>query len=616
MKLIKFRIQNYKSIKDSDWCWLASGITIFAGKNESGKSASIEALQNFDTNEPFPDDVIPITEVRNKPTVEMCFDVETEILNDIAQETTIIVSKEVREYVSRNGVTITKYDSEYVLESDLCILLNKQRDISNPEHIKKIEEIIEELSEVEEFSEFAKPEININDIEATQQTVSQYDSEIRGYMATYSIPDEEALDHKVSQLAQEANALDKRDYADEFLDELIQYTPNILFFSESDILPFEISFEEAKNHPTVQDFAKVSGLDLDEVIAARSNSQLLRNMLSEKSAEISGDFMGYWEQNELDLIVEADGGNMRFGVKESGSTLLFKPEQRSKGFQWFLSFYLRLSAEQDEERIILVDEPGLHLHAKAQKDVLKVLEKISEESQVIFSTHSPYLIDAQHLDRVRLVLKNNEDGTRIENKIHKNSDKETLTPIITAMGLDLLNDFSIAGKKNVLLEGISDYYFLQALLHHTKKKDWNLIPSAGARKIPQLVSLLIGWDLDFSVVLDNDNEGRKVTKLLKNKLLLKKEHIVLISDDEGSSTEDLFTQIDFNEFVLEEVKNESKEVKNSKFLKINKLDKALLAKKFFEKSKDNKQKIDLSPDTINNFKRVFERIDAIFRENQ
>ena len=73
----------------------------------------------------------------------------------------------------------------------------------------------------------------------------------------------------------------------------------------------------------------------------------------------------------------------------------------------------------------------------AQEDVLKVLEKISEESQVIFSTHSPYLIDSQRLDRVRLIWKDNKKGTQINNKIHARADKETLTPILTAIGLGL-----------------------------------------------------------------------------------------------------------------------------------------------------------------------------------
>ena len=218
-----------------------------------------------------------------------------------------------------------------------------------------------------------------------------------------------------------------------------------------DILPFELPLSQAKDNKPVQDFAKVSDLDLDKVINS-TDSQQRRNLLSRHSAKISGDFKGYWEQAELELVAEPDGGNLRLGVREFGNTLLFKTEQRSKGFQWFLSFYLRLNAEQDQGRnVILIDEPGLYLHAKAQQDVLKVFENISEASQIIISTHSPYLIDTHRLDRVRLISKDDQIGTRIENKIHKGAEAETLTPIITAIGLDLSSEFSIAGKKNVFV---------------------------------------------------------------------------------------------------------------------------------------------------------------------
>jgi len=66
MKLKKFRIKNYKSIKDSDWCWLASDVTTLAGKNESGKSGILEALRDFDTDiATVPDEAMPLDDNSN-----------------------------------------------------------------------------------------------------------------------------------------------------------------------------------------------------------------------------------------------------------------------------------------------------------------------------------------------------------------------------------------------------------------------------------------------------------------------------------------------------------------------------------------------------------------------
>ena len=618
MKLIKFRIRDYKSIKNSGWCYLASGITILAGKNESGKSATLEALQSFDTEKTIPSDATPIDNYDEKPEIGMCFEVEREILDKISHETDITISNGVRENIFKNGLTVLKFGDNYCFEKTIEDSLNEEKKQSNAPHIRIIKEIVEDLSNIKEFSSLAKPDIHSNDIENIQETVAQYISETRNLISL--IPEtkiQETSHGFLHLLSEEIVLLDFGNPADEILEKSKQYIPNFIFFSDLfDILPFEIPFEEAKTHSTVQDFAKVANLDLEKAINT-SDLQQRTNILNKASAKISGDFMSHWDQDQLYLSVGSDGGHLYFGIKESESenSLLFKPEQRSKGFQWFLSFYLRLNAEQGSRNIILIDEPGLYLHAKAQQDVLKVLERISENSQIILSTHSPYLIDPQHLNRVCIVLKDDKKGTRIENKIHRDADAETLTPIITAIGLDLANDFSIVGQKNVLLEGISDYYFLQALSFYTKVPSPNFIPCTGAPKIHQLVSLLIGWDLPYAVVFDNDKAGRRAAGEIEKKLSVEKNLILFISDEKDFSTEDLFTQEDFNEFVLDEETNENKEVRNSEFLKKNNLDKVLLSKKFFEKIKDPASEIELSQSTVDSFEKVFKKIDEVFLED-
>jgi len=93
MKLIKFRIQSYKSINDTGWCWLAPDMTTLAGKNESGKSAILEALRDFDTDvEKIPDEALPLDE-SGKPVIEMCFEVDKATLDEIAQEIGVTIDK-------------------------------------------------------------------------------------------------------------------------------------------------------------------------------------------------------------------------------------------------------------------------------------------------------------------------------------------------------------------------------------------------------------------------------------------------------------------------------------------------------------------------------------------
>jgi hypothetical protein len=154
---------------------------------------------------------------------------------------------------------------------------------------------------------------------------------------------------------------------------------------------------------------------------------------------------------------------------------------------------------------------------------------------------------------------------------------------------------------------------MQALRKYIKSSEGNLIPCVGAQKIPLLISLLIGWDLEFLAVLDNDTEGKRIAKILSIKLLVEGKKIIFIAEKDGSSIEDLFTHKDFNDFVLNENKNDDTNLSNSRFIKDKKYDKVLLSKKFFEKVEENQTEIKLSQDTINAFKQVFNKISNGFK---
>jgi len=611
MKLIKFRIRNYKSIRDTGDCRLASDLTILAGKNEAGKTAILEALRDFDTDAQIPEAALPLDD-SYQPSLALCFEIDEGTLEQILQQSGATLGTETKKHILENGLTLQKdYEDHYHLDPVLLDLLNRNEETQ--EHINNIQSLLHKLRKEEELSAAHEPSFD-DDIETIQAGVQHFISHV--IAAIPSIADEQVRQRTtelVHSLDKECQALNNDRLAQKFCDQATSHIPRFILFSDfEDILPFEIPFTEIESNEAVQDFAEVAKLDIAKVIAT-TDKQRRGNQLRACSVGITGDFGAYWTQGKIELMAEADGDSLLFGVQEADGTLRFKVEQRSKGFQWFLSFYLRLNARRAATNIILIDEPGLYLHAKAQRDVLKVLEKLSKESQVVFGTHSPCLIDADRLDRVRLVLKDDKTGTRIESKIHKGADQETLTPVITAIGLDIGRDLRVAAEDNVLLEGISDYYYLQAMGEYVSKPEpyeANLIPCVGASKIPQLVSLLLGWDLEFVVVLDNDREGRKTAKELSEKLGVGSERIifVLALEKGDHSIEDLFTHEDFNSFVLEDVKNDDSTVANSKFLKKEKLDKVLLAKQFSDKVRTDRSEIKLSQQTINAFEEVFRKI--------
>ena len=273
---------------------------------------------------------------------------------------------------------------------------------------------------------------------------------------------------------------------------------------------------------------------------------------------------------------------------------------------------LQISARSKENipNIILIDEPGLYLHAQAQQDILCRLEESARDLQVVFSTHSPFLINISHLNRIRLISRNDTDGTIISNKIHKGADTETLTPIISAIGLDLSLGLDIAKDNNIIFEGITDYYYIQAMvkvLDYQFGKPVHYIPGTGASKTNTLTSLMLGWGLHHCIVLDNDLEGKRTKQKLEKEFSNVKVNIITVSEKKDDEVEDLFTKGDFQKYIFNEQLPNS-QLKNSQIFKQKnkKYDKVLLAKYFFEKVQTEEVKV--SETTKEQFTKLLDRI--------
>ena len=203
------------------------------------------------------------------------------------------------------------------------------------------------------------------------------------------------------------------------------------------------------------------------------------------------------------------------------------PSIRSQGFQWFLRFYINFAAGSKHElqdTIILLDDPGVYLHPSGQKDLLKTLEEISESNRIIFSTHSPFMIDLEKLERIRIVSKEEEKGTLIEEKFYE-SDYDALQPIRASIGMTI-GDSLFTTKKNILVEGYSDKLILEAMSKICSKKNENYIdpsevsvlPVNGADKMSYLAIFLVKENLKLVILLDHDSKGRKVAEKLKDNI--------------------------------------------------------------------------------------------------
>ena len=393
-----------------------------------------------------------------------------------------------------------------------------------------------------------------------------------------------------------------------------QRIPNfILFSSFDDVFPSEIPFDEARNNELIKDLDIISDLDLE--LISSGTPPVKKRHKEQLNIRLQEDYKTFWTQDFTNLSVDWESGKLQFFVTEGG--YYYSPNMRSKRKQWHLAFYVRVSARarEDVPNIILIDEPGLYLHAQAQKDIIKKLEDSAKDAPIIFGTHSPYLINVDKLNRVRLILKpTDEEGTYISNKVHKDADKETLTPIITAIGLDLSSGLDIAKDNNIIFEGITDYYYVNAfqkLLQFEFSEDVHFIPGTGADKTNLLASLMIGWGFNYCIILDNDKKGRQI----KDRLLKEFGHpnikIMLVPDSSDGEIEDLFSRWDFIKHVLNEKATEVPAKKNSQIVKEKgrSYDKVLLSKSFFEKATEGN--VSLSQTTKKNLEKLLKSLNRL-----
>jgi predicted ATP-dependent endonuclease of OLD family len=418
--------------------------------------------------------------------------------------------------------------------------------------------------------------------------------------------------------------------------ELYNYTPKFILFDDfCDLLPAKINISElkeenkdAKGYQAVKNIETILKTNFVEFDGLKDG---LRDVEQEKfKKSITAKFNEKWKQR----ISSGKGARIHIrhnqGKAKDASYLTFfvetkdgewlNPDRRSQGLKWFLSFYLQLKAQGEREKslVILFDEPGLFLHAKAQQDMMDVFAELSEKHKIIYSTHSPYLINTNYLNRIRLVLNTEAAGTTIEKitTIKIKDQKEALKPVIDAIGLDLADAFSPVSKKNVILEGISDFYYFCGMKKILEVPDgFSFIPSMGAPNVHLLMELCIGWGLDWLIVLDKEKQAKTAYNKIKKEFFLGNEEDVnkKIKLIEAPAIEDLFIASDF--ILVKPDASFEEGVSLAKKIDEEYEGKVLFAKQFFEKvnsaeiNRDN-----ISQNAKDNFQQIFDYIAERFEE--
>lgn len=521
MRVSGFRVEKFRSVVDSEWCSLSpDGVTALVGQNESGKTSLLRAVYSFQRNEIDEDDLRAGEE---PPIIHVSYelgDSRARVLTGLE----LVLPEGVDEYVEAHGNRVS-LQRRFVVDDDGAV------------------------GSVLELDDAGLAEV----FQSTTEQDDEADEGERPYCT-----------------------------AAEFAEELFREAPEVtLFIDDESLLPSRIDVSSLTDEDSTDfgrrgalNYLDVAGLDLAKLTAAGARTR--KKLLTEANTSVTQRFREFWTQTiggasqvEFECELKShEAGEPRpgeqfleFWVKDASDMLY--PGQRSKGITWFMSFFLALATmarNAGSPALMLVDEPGVSLHAQAQQGVLVLLETLSSNMQIVYSTHSPYLVDCERLYRVLAVLRVPSNGyaeTRVLSAHRLGSaDRDTMFPVLTAMGMDLSGQNVVQKKGNVLVEEISAVYYLKAfsLLCGSKKRAYFLAVT-GVDNIPVYANLLTGWGLSFGAAIDADVAGKRVKRKLQESLYLgdvkeTNQHVVLLPSGEG--IEDAFTKEDFRSLVLQD----------------------------------------------------------------
>lgn len=196
-------------------------------------------------------------------------------------------------------------------------------------------------------------------------------------------------------------------------------------------------------------------------------------------------------------------------------------DQRSEGFQWLVSFFVVFFAEAAdayENAILLLDEPGLSLHGLKQREFRNTISRLGRDNQLLFTTHSPFLVGPDELDLVRVVeMPNRGDGTKVHSEV-TSSNPAALLPLQEALGYDLAQSL-FSQQRNLVLEGLTDYWYLESVAQLladagavTLNEKVALVPANTAGKVVYFATILHAHNLKVAALLDSDAAGEQAAK--------------------------------------------------------------------------------------------------------
>lgn len=572
MRLTKVTIHKYKSFEQEQNFEVQDDVTILVGMNESGKTSVLESIAKtnyFQNDKKFKFNLThdyPRREKKNidksnvEPNAITCI---YSVTDELTEQIDTNVGKGV--FLQKSISITTKYDNKNTwndIKADFkkfIELKTSELGISSKALNDKLEKIQNEKDLESIISEYKDENLiaGLNQIKVYLKNEWNWSNPIQEYIARILIKPN---------------------------------LPKFLYYDEYYSLPSRIVIEKINDEEledeelkTAKALLELADLNPEDILKAKDFEDYVAE-LEATEAIISDELFKYWSTNgnlSIEFKIEAKEEKVKrtirnsynneevidvnivehildIRVKNQRTRVSLPLKNRSKGFNWFFSFlvwFKKIQEDKNSKYILLLDEPGLNLHASAQKDMLRFIEDLSKDYQIIYTTHSPFSIPSNNLERVRTVLETKE-GSKISDSIQE-KDPNTLFPLQAALGYDIAQNLFI-GEKNLLVEGVSDMIFLltmSSILEQDGKTglrdDIVIVPTGGLEKVATFISLMRGNKLEIACLLDTYTDPKSKAKfenliyqklIHKNKVRFFDEYL---KDFTQADIEDLFDKEDY-----------------------------------------------------------------------
>ena len=556
MRLRKARVRKYRSIRDTGLFDVEQGKTILVGPNEAGKSALLEALQRINP----PGAIRSFDALRDYPRAEFGDVMSGKVR---LEDTTIVEAHFDLEEADKQAVAEEFRDCHYIYGRRVDN--SAWHNLEGGPSPRRFGDLKKEIARLLAHVDSRVPR-DTNGLSADTTPSARFATATQGWGDGDEIKGERAttlkrfLD-KIFPLVEEDNETEEKRY-----DELVA----AVTLEERRLTALRALHQRLPVFVRFRDYFRVRPLIHLEHLAQRLETnvldddyydygnQCLLRLLGFSARELSnlgktpelkpGDVEG-WRQyrDQLDrrayqlnsasvrlteelrnvwkpdakraeaerLRIVADGQYLKV-VVEDDLGVEIELDQRSEGFQWLVSFFVVFfaeSADKHRNSVLLLDEPGMSLHGLKQQEFRSTISRLAESNQLIYTTHSPFLVGPDELNLVRVVeMTDRSEGTKVRTNTTA-EDPAALLPLQESLGYDLAQTL-FSQNRNLLLESLTDFWYIEAVSQMMRDAgiiDLNqrieLLPTNGAAKVAYFATILHAKKLKVAALLDSDAES-------------------------------------------------------------------------------------------------------------